>query len=119
MPLKEEKNVKLYHSIKEVARLFGVNESTLRFWETKFNEISPRKTPNGTRYYAEEDIENVRLIYHLVKERGLTLAGARQKLDANKETTVNHEVIATRLKKLRIELTNLAEALKKIEQTNE
>ncbi|MDR1407437.1 MAG: MerR family transcriptional regulator [Tannerella sp.] len=118
MTPKEDKDVKLYYSIKEVAQLFGVNESTLRFWETKFSEISPRKTPNGARYYTEEDIDNVRLIHHLVKERGLTLAGARRKLDENREVTVNHESIIHRLKKLQAELLILVNELDNIGRTD-
>lgn len=118
MALNEEKKLKRYYSIKEVARLFGINESTLRFWETKFKEISPQKLPNGTRRYSEKDVEDVRLIYHLLKERGLTLAGANQKLNDNKETTINHEAISARLKKLRNEVLALIKTLDNIEQIN-
>ena len=85
---KQQKVEKFYFSIGEVAQLFGLNESTLRFWEKEFDEISPRKTKKGTRYYRQEDIEQIRLIYHLVKERGMTLSGARRKLKENRETTV-------------------------------
>ena len=70
---KQQKVEKFYFSIGEVAQLFGLNESTLRFWEKEFDEISPRKTKKGTRYYRQEDIEQIRLIYHLVKERGMTI----------------------------------------------
>jgi DNA-binding transcriptional MerR regulator len=114
--LKETKDLKHRYSIKEVARLCGLNESTLRFWETEFDEISPRKAPNGTRYYTEEDVESVRLVHHLVKERGMTLAGARRKLRENKETTVDHEAISLRLKEVRSELLLLVKALENIEQ---
>ena len=72
MALKQQKAEKLYFSIGEVAQQFGLNESTLRFWEKEFDEISPRKTKKGTRYYRQEDIEQIRLIHHLVKERGMT-----------------------------------------------
>ncbi|MDR1601250.1 MAG: MerR family transcriptional regulator [Tannerella sp.] len=117
MALKETKNVKRYHSIKDVARMFNVNESTLRYWETVFDEISPRKTSNGARYFTDEDIESVRLIHHLVKERGMTLDGARRKLRENRETTVNHEALSNRLKEVKNKLLLLVEALKDIEQT--
>ena len=76
MSLKKNKDLKLYFSISEVAQMFDVNESTLRFWEKEFDIINPRKTSKGTRFYKQEDIDAVRLIYHLVKERGMTLAGA-------------------------------------------
>ena len=93
MSLKKNKDLKLYFSISEVAQMFDVNESTLRFWEKEFDIINPRKTSKGTRFYKQEDIDAVRLIYHLVKERGMTLAGARQKLKDNKETTIRQEEI--------------------------
>ena len=91
MALNKDKNLKLYFSISEVAQMFDVNESTLRFWEKEFDIIRPRKTPKGTRFYKQEDIDAVRLIFHLVKERGMTLAGARQKLKDNRETTIRQE----------------------------
>jgi DNA-binding transcriptional MerR regulator len=119
MALKKEKDLKPRYSIKEVAQMFGLKESTLRYWETKYDEISPPKTPTGTRYYTKKDIDDVRLIYRLVKERGLTHAGAQKKLTGgNKATTVNHEAITARLEKLRGELTRLADALGKIERTD-
>ena len=76
-------NKKIYYSIREVAALFGVNESLLRFWEKEFpKQIAPRKTAKGTRQYTEQDIENIRLVYHLVKERKMSLSGARDSLKA-------------------------------------
>jgi len=116
MGLKKDKDPKLYYSIKEVAQQFGLNESTLRFWEKIFDEISPRKTKKGTRYYRKEDIEKIRLIYHLVRERGMTLAGARQKLKENKELTVNQEEISSRLKIIRNELVSLVDAIKELDK---
>ena len=97
MALNKDKNLKLYFSISEVAQLFDVNESNLRFWEKEFDVIQPRKTSKGTRFYKQEDIDAIRLIYHLVKERGMTLAGARQKLKENPETTIPQEEILNRL----------------------
>lgn len=110
MALKKDKNLKLFYSISEVAQMFAVNESTLRFWEKEFDIIHPRKTEKGTRYYKQEDIDAVRLVYHLVKERGLTLAGARQKLKNNKEATVRQEEIVNRLKQIKEELTQIKKA---------
>ena len=110
MGLNKDKDVKIYSSISEVAQIFGVNESTLRFWEKEFDIISPRKTEKGTRYYKKEDIDAVRLVYHLVKERGLTLAGAKQKLKDNKETVIQQEEIVTRLKQIKEELLDLKAA---------
>ena len=110
MALKKDKNLKLFYSISEVAQMFDVNESTLRFWEKEFDIIHPRKTEKGTRYYKQEDIDAVRLVYHLVKERGLTLAGARQKLKNNQEATVRQEEIVNRLKQIKEELTQIKKA---------
>ena len=80
-----DKDLKLYYSISEVAQMFDVNESLLRFWEKEFPQLSPKKGSRGVRQYRKEDIETVKLIYHLVKERGMTLPGARQRMKDNKE----------------------------------
>ncbi|MDR0349320.1 MAG: MerR family transcriptional regulator [Tannerella sp.] len=114
MGLKKNKDPKVFYSIREVARQFGLNESTLRFWEKEFEEISPRKNEKGTRYYGKEDIEMIRLIYHLVRERGLTLAGARQKLKENKDLAINQAEISNRLKIIRHELVSLIDAIKEL-----
>ncbi len=106
-----EQTDKLYYSIGEVATLFKLNESTLRFWEKEFDIIKPRKTDGGTRFYTKEDINQVRLIYHLLKVKGMTLAGAKKKLKDNKDLTVkNHEIIE-RLKQIKEELLAISEAL--------
>lgn len=117
MALNKDKNLKLYHSISEVAQMFDINESTLRFWEKEFDMISPRKTAKGTRFYKQEDIDAVRLIYRLVKEQGLTLAGARQKLKDNKGTTVRQEDIVNRLKLIKEELLSLKSAFDALDPT--
>lgn len=110
MVLKKEKNQKLYYSIGEVAGMFNLNESTLRFWEKEFDIIQPRKNGKGTRFYKHEDVEAVRLIYHLVKERGMTLAGARQKLRDNRENTIRQADIVNRLQQIKEELLSLKAA---------
>lgn len=110
MNFRKETDHKIYFSISEVANMFGINVSTLRFWEKEFDIIKPKKTSKGTRYYKKDDIDNVRLVYHLVKERGMTLAGARQKLKDNKSTTIQHEDIVNRLKNIKEELIALKEA---------
>lgn len=117
MALNKDKNLKLYHSISEVAQMFDVNESTLRFWEKEFDVISPRKTAKGTRFYKQDDIDAIRLIYHLVKERGMTLAGARQKLKDNKDSTIRHEDIVNRLKMIKEELLSLKSAFDTLDPT--
>lgn len=107
MGLHKDKQLKLYYSIGEVAQMFGVNESTLRYWEKEFSIISPKKAGGNIRQYRKEDIENVRLVYHLVKEKGMTLAGAKQRLKMNKEAVVQTSEIVERLQKVREKLVQL------------
>lgn len=102
-----EKTSKLYFSIKEVASHFDVNESLLRFWEKEFDEIKPRKTDGGTRQYTREDIDTISLIHSLVKERGLTLEGARQILKTNKDGETRRIELIRRLERIKKELTDL------------
>ena len=77
MALNKNKDLKLYYSIGEVAQMFNVTETLLRFWEKEFPTIKPQKAGRGIRQYTKADLEQVRLVYHLVKERGMTLQGAR------------------------------------------
>jgi DNA-binding transcriptional MerR regulator len=107
MPYKEKKVEKLYYSIGEVAEMFQVKPSLIRFWEKEFDIIKPKKNKKGNRFFTVQDIDNFRLIFHLVKEKGLTLQGARKKLKENKEdTTNNYEVIKslTEIKSLLLEI---------------
>ena len=96
--------------------MFDVNASLLRYWEKEFDFIKPYKSEKGTRQYREEDIKAIRLVYHLVKEKGLTLAGAKQKLKDNEETTINTEDIVNRLKTIRTELLALKEEIEGMEK---
>jgi DNA-binding transcriptional MerR regulator len=85
---------KIYYSIGEVAELFKVNASLIRFWEKEFEIIKPLKNKKGNRLFTKQDIDNFHIIYHLVKERGFTLQGAKDKLNANKTEVVdNHELV--------------------------
>jgi DNA-binding transcriptional MerR regulator len=96
MPYKEKKVEKLYYSIGEVADMFKVNASLIRFWEKEFDIIKPKKNKKGNRFFTKQDIDNIQLIYHLVKEKGLTLSGAKKKLRDNREdTNNNYEVVKT------------------------
>ena len=105
--LNTDKNLKLYYSISEVAAMFDVNESLLRFWEKEFPQLNPKKGGRGIRQYRKEDIETVKLIYHLVKERGMTLPGARQRMKDNKEATIRNFEIVDRLRAIREELVGM------------
>ncbi|MGP1535645.1 MerR family transcriptional regulator [Bacteroides heparinolyticus] len=109
--LNTDKNLKLYYSIGEVAAMFDVNESLLRFWEKEFPQLKPKKGGRSIRQYRKEDIETLKLIYHLVKERGMTLSGARQRMKDNKEATVRTFEIVERLKSVREELIGMRDAL--------
>lgn len=85
---------KLYYGIGEVAEAFGVNTSLIRFWEKEFDIIKPKKNAKGNRKFTPEDIKNLELIYHLVKERGFTLEGAKTHLrEEGKKTLDNFEII--------------------------
>ena len=106
-----DKELKLYYSISEVAGMFDVNESLLRFWEKESPQLRPKKGGRGIRQYRKEDIETVKLIYHLVKERGMTLPGARQRMKDNKEATLRNFEIVERLRSIREELIGMKEAL--------
>ncbi|HQV77312.1 MAG TPA: MerR family transcriptional regulator [Chitinophagales bacterium] len=102
MPYKEKEIEKMYFSISEVAKQFNVAASLIRFWETEFDILKPRKTQKGNRLYTKKDIENFRLIYHLVKEKGYTLEGAKKKLkEGNTENMDNNAEIISRLKNIR------------------
>ena len=90
--LNTDKELKLYYSIGEVADMFGVNTSLLRFWEKEFPQISPKTAGRGIRQYRKEDVETIGLIYHLVKEKGMTLPGARQRL--NRLKAIKEELLA-------------------------
>lgn len=104
-------NDKLYYSIGEVAEMFNVNTSLIRFWEKEFDIIKPKKNKKGNRLFTKQDIENFHLIFHLVKERGFTLEGAKNKLKSSKkETTDNFELIQ-KLKKIKSFLLELKEEL--------
>ncbi|EJX08259.1 transcriptional regulator, MerR family [gut metagenome] len=111
MAYNPNKQLKLYYSIGEVAKMFDVNESLLRYWEKEFPFIAPKKAGGGIRQYRKEDVENVRLVYHLVKEKGMTLQGAKQKLRMNKETTIRTTEIIDRLKLIREELVSMRKEL--------
>ena len=109
VPYKEKKVERLYYSIGEVAEMFHVNTSLIRYWEKEFDIIKPKKNKKGNRLFTQKDIDNFHIIYHLVKERGMTLKGAKKKLRENKEETVeNFEVVKTlqEIRKLLLEIRN-------------
>ena len=111
MPYKEQETVKLYYSIGEVARMFDVNSSLIRFWEKEFDIIKPQKNKKGNRLFSQDDVDNFYIIYHLVKEKGFTLEGAKKKLKENKSDTVNNIEIIKSLNKVRDFLVEIKKEL--------
>lgn len=105
MALKSVPDYKQFFSIKEVASMFNVTETLLRYWEKEFPTIlKPKKGNRGIRMYAQKDIEQVRLIYNLVKERGMTLDGARKAISCSKGSIDKQIDIIEHLKFIRKEL---------------
>lgn len=101
---------KLYYSIGEVARAFDVNASLIRYWEQEFPIIKPKKNKKGNRYFTPEDINNFKMIFHLVKEKGYTLDGARVALTTNSKISETITII-DRLEFIKSELLKLKQSL--------
>lgn len=99
MPYKEKEVEKLFYSIGEVSGLLGVPVSTVRFWENEFDILKPRKNKKGNRLFMPEDIKNLKIIHNLLKEKGMTLAGAKKQLSAKwEETEYRYELRESLLK---------------------
>ncbi|WP_341214976.1 MerR family transcriptional regulator [uncultured Wocania sp.] len=98
---------KRYYGIGEVAKAFDVNTSLIRFWEKEFDALKPKKNAKGNRKFTPEDIKNLKLIYHLVKERGFTLEGAKIHLKEGKKETLNNFEIISKLEDVKNQLTKI------------
>jgi DNA-binding transcriptional MerR regulator len=98
---------KRYYTIGEVASIFEVNTSLIRFWEKEFDILKPKKNKKGNRLFTPKDVENLRVIYHLVKERGFTLKGAQTKLRENKGDTAKVAEVVHRLKTIKQALADM------------
>ncbi|MFH1120356.1 MAG: MerR family transcriptional regulator [Bacteroidota bacterium] len=107
MPYKKKEIEKVYYRIGEVADMFSVNQSLIRFWEKEFDIIKPFRNKKGNRFFTPKDIDNFHLIFHLVKERGFTLQGAREKLKGNPEETSDHAAVVRNLQKIKSFLLEL------------
>jgi DNA-binding transcriptional MerR regulator len=93
MPYKEKPVEKLFYSIGEVAEILNVPVSTVRYWENEFDILKPRKNKKGNRLFMPEDLRNLRIIHHLLREKGMTMAGVRKQLSAKwEETEYRHEI---------------------------
>ena len=111
MPYKEKEIEKLFYPIGEVAQMFDVSVSSIRYWEKAFDILKPKKNKKGNRMFTKKDVENLRIIYHLTKERGFTLEGAKRKLRENKTDTIDNIEIISHLKNIRKFLVDFREEL--------
>lgn len=102
---------KRYYSIGEVAKAFDVNTSLIRFWEKEFDVIKPKKNAKGNRKFTPEDIKNLQFIYHLVKERGFTLEGAKTHLKEEKQQTLSNFEIINKLEGIKAQLIKIKSQL--------
>ena len=102
---------KRYYKIGEVAKAFGVNTSHIRFWEKEFDVLQPKKNKKGNRLFTQKDIKNLKLIYHLVKEKGFTLEGAKSKIKSKPEEIQDSHTIIERLEGIKAELIKIKSQL--------
>ncbi len=111
MPLKQQPVQKMFYTIGEVATMFDVNTSLIRYWEKEFDIIKPKKNKKGNRLFTVTDLDNLKIIFHLVKERGFTLDGAKKKLKENKQDVINEQEIIDHLTEVKSFLLELKKSL--------
>ncbi|WP_395053975.1 MerR family transcriptional regulator [Flavobacterium sp.] len=102
---------KLYFSIGEIADAFDVNASLIRFWDKEFDILKPKKNAKGNRMFTQEDVKNLKLIYHLVKERGFTLDGAKTHLKEGQKKTLDKFEIISKLESVRAQLLSIKNSI--------
>jgi len=102
---------KLYYSIGEVAEMFGVSKSLVRFWETEFDTLRPHKNSKGDRRFTKQNIQQLKVIYTLVKEKGYTLKGAKKELKENKHNVLKRQETIDKLKEIKRFLLQLREEI--------
>ncbi len=107
----DKETEKLYYTIGEVSDMFAVNSSLIRFWEKEFEVLKPKKNKKGNRLFTAEDVSNIKLIFHLVKERGYTLEGAKKKINENKGNIDEQVQIKETLVRMRQFLLELKESI--------
>lgn len=111
----DDQTTKAYYKIGEVAELLELPQSTLRFWETEFsNFIKPKRNAKGTRYYSPKTIENIRIVKHLIKDRGLKLDAVKAEIKNNPSGTLRRTEAIVRLKEVRDQLVSLIDSLHKL-----
>ena len=111
MPYKEKQIEKLFYPIGEVAKMFKVSVSSIRYWEKELDILKPKKNKKGNRMFTNKDVDNLRIIHHLTKERGFTLEGAKRKLRENKTDTIDNIEIISHLKNIRKFIVDFREEL--------
>lgn len=108
-----EPTEKLFYKIRDVSEILGIPQSTLRFWESQFTELSPRRSQAGQRYYTPENLKTLEIIRFLVKERGMKIEAARQQMTLNRKNVTRRLEIINNLKEIRNDLQGLLSALEK------
>ncbi len=111
MPYKEKEIQKLYYTMGEVTELFDVNASQIRFYEKEFDILQPKKNKKGNRLFSAEDLENLKIIFHLIKEKGFTLQGAKDHLKGNKDVVKENQRVIDSLERLKQFLLEVKEQL--------
>jgi len=106
------KNQKIYYSIGEIAKILNVNNSLIRFWEKQFDILKPKKNTRGNRVFTKNDLDNLLLIHHLLKEKKYTIQGAKKKIRENKDGVKRNFEVIVRLKKIRSQLAEIRTELK-------
>ncbi|MBA3649074.1 MAG: MerR family transcriptional regulator [Chitinophagales bacterium] len=110
---------KQYYAIGEVAKMLNLSVSNLRFWEKEFEILRPKKNAKGDRFFTKKDLEYLKLIHHLLKEKGYTIDGARKKLMQNQDLVTDRVAVLDSLKKIRSFLVTLKDSMEKKEGTEE
>ncbi|MGV8880176.1 MAG: MerR family transcriptional regulator [Sphingobacteriaceae bacterium] len=111
MPVKEREINKLYYSMGEVSTMFNVNQSQIRFYEKEFDILQPKKNKKGNRMFTPEDVENLKIIFNLIKEKGFTLQGAKDYLKVNREDVKENQKVIDSLERLKTFLMEVKEQL--------
>jgi DNA-binding transcriptional MerR regulator len=111
MPYKEHEISKMYYTMGEVAAIFDVNQSLIRFYEKEFDVLQPKKNKKGNRYFTPEDIETLRIIFHLIRDKGYTLNGAKEHLKKNMDESQDSQRVIDSLENIKKFLLEVREQL--------
>jgi DNA-binding transcriptional MerR regulator len=111
MPWKEKEIEKYYYSIGEVAEMLSISSSQIRYWETQFEILNPKKNARGDRFYNKDDVQRIKLIYHLLKEKGFTVEGAKERLKHDFTDEQRKQLVTEKLRKVQSFLQELKDEL--------